>query len=164
MMARIQAQWQAISVREQRLLLIAGGVLMVSLLYWGIIAPLQTQADKTNTALASEQRLLRDVQQKRAQIMQLRAQSGSDYQASASRTQPLNQVIAASAGEFNLTITRLQPGEDSVQLGVEPLPFNQLLRWLDQLASLHGIHVVRLSTEATETAGEVNVNRLQLER
>ncbi|NUY57085.1 MULTISPECIES: type II secretion system protein GspM [Salinivibrio] len=164
MMARIQAQWQAISVREQRLLLIAGGVLVVSLLYWGVIAPLQTQAEKANTALASEQRLLRDVQQKRTQIMQLRAQSGSGHQASASRTQPLNQVIAASAGEFNLTITRLQPGEDSVQLGIEPLPFNQLLRWLDQLASVHGIRVVRLSTEATETAGKVKVNRLQLER
>ncbi|SIO24437.1 general secretion pathway protein M [Salinivibrio sp. ES.052] len=163
-MTRIQAHWQAISLREQRLLIVAGVVLVISLLYWGIVAPIHAQAKQANTARASELQLLRDVQEKRTQIMQLRAQSGGSHQAPSSLNQPLNQVIAASAGEFNVTITRLQPGENSVQLGVEPLPFNQLIRWLDQLARLHGVEVVRLSTEATDTAGVVQVNRLQLER
>ncbi|WBA17805.1 type II secretion system protein M [Salinivibrio kushneri] len=164
MIARIQAQWQSISVREQRLLLVAGGVLLLSVLYWGIVVPIQTQADQARTAVSSERKIYHELQQKRNHIMQLRSQSGHSRQVVASRNQPLNQVIAASAGEFNLTITRLQPGEDSVQLGLEPLPFNQLLRWLEQLAQRHGIQVVRLSTEATDTAGVVKVNRLQLER
>ncbi|WBA08543.1 type II secretion system protein M [Salinivibrio kushneri] len=164
MIARIQAQWQSISAREQRLIGVAGGVLLISFLYWGIVVPIQTQAEQARTAVISEQRVFNELQNKRTQIMQLRAQSGGTRHALASRNQPLNQVIAASAGEFNVTITRLQPGEDSVQLGLEPLPFNQLLRWLEQLAQLHGIQAARLSTEATETAGVVKVNRLELER
>lgn len=164
MIARIQSQWQSISLREQRLVLIAAGVLLLSLLYWGIVVPIQAQAEQARAALVSERKVYNELQQKRNHIMQLRSQSGRSRQAVASRSQPLNQVIAASAGEFNLTITRLQPGEDSVQLGLEPLPFNQLLRWIEQLSQLHGIQVARLSTEATDTAGVVQVTRLQLER
>ncbi|WP_077663208.1 MULTISPECIES: type II secretion system protein M [Salinivibrio] len=164
MMSQLKARWQSLSEREQRLLMVAALVMLLSVLYWGIIAPIQAEANNARAALTSERRLLSDVQQKHQQIVQLRAQSGASSRAPTSSNQPLNQVVAASAGEFSVTITRLQPGEASVQLGVEPLPFNQLLRWLDQLARLHGIQVVRLDTEMTDNAGVVKVNRLQLER
>lgn len=69
--------------------------------------------------------------------------------------QILNQV-SRSTREFNIKPTRLQPeGGDGVSVWFDDVPFNDLIRWLDQ-QSRAGIGVKQMSVDREDLPGTVN--------
>lgn len=151
--------WHSISQREQRLLLIGGGTLLLGLLYWGVLAPLSQQSDVAKTRISSEKQLLQWVQNTADQIMTLRQKGGV-----VRSNQPLNQVIANSTGQFKIELVRVQPRGDRMQVWVQPLPFSQLVAWLAYLKERQGIDVEFMDIDRGKVPGMVEVKRLQFKR
>jgi general secretion pathway protein M len=57
----------------------------------------------------------------------------------------------------------MQPQNDQLQLSLEDVPFEQLLRWLTELQSKHGVQLLQLDIAVSEVPGTVRVRRLVLE-
>lgn len=160
-MNAIIAYWKGLSRREQRLMGVAGAVLILGGLYWGVVSPLQARAEQAQQRLVSERNLLVWVNGKKADIEMLRRQSGNRGQVTAL---PLNQAVTTSVKRFDLEIVRLQPQQEELQVWLKPMPFNALISWLDFLSINHGISVKFIDIGKNSVDGMVDVKRLQLGR
>ncbi|WP_295900001.1 type II secretion system protein M [uncultured Vibrio sp.] len=151
--------WQSISLREQRLVMVCSLLLVIGIGYWGIIEPMNQRSVQAQNRINSEKQLLSWVKDKADEIVQLRAQSGL-----ATTTQPLNQVISSSANRFKVELIRIQPRDEMFQVWVQPIEFNQFIRWITYLKEQQGIDVEYLDVERTERSGVVEIKRLQFKR
>ncbi|CAM4088847.1 MULTISPECIES: type II secretion system protein GspM [Vibrio] len=156
----ILGYWSGISLREQRMLIIAIGFGLAGLLYWGGFAPLKEKSELAQTRLVRETQLLSWVQKEANEITELRKTSN----APTISNQPLNQVLSTSTRRFNIELIRLQPRDDMVQVWVQPVAFNQLMNWLLFLRQERGVDVAFLDITETEKPGVVEVSRLQFKR
>lgn len=155
----LQAWWLRITPREQRLTVIGSIVLGFGLLYWGIYQPITQRAEQAQLTLNNEKQLLSWVKDKADQIVELRG-SG----AKAISPLPLNQAISSSARRFNVELVRVQPRGNEMQVWVQPLPFNQLVNWVEYMQANHAIDVLFLDIDKSTQAGVVEVKRLQLRK
>ncbi|WP_070968232.1 type II secretion system protein M [Vibrio sonorensis] len=149
--------WLGLTMRERNLLTAGGVVLLVSSLYWGIVAPLQERAQQAETQLQAEKRLLTWVSESAQRISSLRATSGAPV-----ATKPLNQLIPESTRRFHIDLIRIQPRGEEFQVWVKATPFNQFVDWITYLEEQHGVQVVFMDLVRTERDGMVEVKRLQL--
>ncbi|MGR5133263.1 type II secretion system protein M [Vibrio alfacsensis] len=155
----VQAWWSSISQREQRLVMGCGAMAVVGILYWGILQPMNQRAELAQSRIQSEKQLLNWVQDKADDITTLRKSGGVSFS-----SQPLNQVVSSSARRYKVELIRVQPRNDSVQVWIKPLAFNQMVDWLRYLKEQQGIEVEFLDIDRTEQAGMIDVNRLQFKR
>ncbi|MCE7537611.1 type II secretion system protein M [Aliivibrio fischeri] len=160
-MKAFMAWWQSISPRE-RILVAGGGVaLLIAVIYWGGIKPLNDRAELAQNRINNERNLLAWVQKKADTIIALRGGASSSSQ---SAIRPMNQVIPSSTRQFKIELIRMQPRGEQMQVWVKPLPFNSLVNWLAFLRDSQGINVQFLDLNKTDVEGVVEVNRLQLTR
>ncbi|EIA1340866.1 type II secretion system protein M [Vibrio parahaemolyticus] len=159
LISQAQAWWSGISQREQRLVMGCGALAILGILYWGLLQPMSQRAELAQSRIQSEKQLLTWVQDKADDITALRKSSGVSYS-----NQPLNQLISSSARRFKVELIRVQPRNDSVQVWIKPLAFNQLVDWLRYLKEQQGIEVEFLDIDRTDQAGMIDVNRLQFKR
>ncbi|MGF1911672.1 type II secretion system protein M [Vibrio kasasachensis] len=156
-LSSLQAWWSSITLREQRLVVIGSVVLGFGLLFWGIYQPIVQRAEQAQLALNSEKQLLAWVKNKADHIVELRGGG-----AKAISPLPLNQAISSSARRFNIELVRVQPRENEMQVWVQPVPFNQLVNWLEYMQTNHAIDVLFLDIDKSTQAGMVEIKRLQL--
>ncbi len=159
LIAQAQAWWSSISQREQRMVIGCGALVIIGLVYWGLLQPTGQRAELAQSRIQSEKQLLDWVQDKADNIIALRKSGGVTYS-----NQPLNQVVSSSARRFKVELIRVQPRNESVQVWIKPLAFNQLIDWLRHLKEQQGIEVEFLDIDRTEQAGMIDVNRLQFKR
>ncbi len=159
LIAQAQTWWSSISQREQRMMIGCAALVIVGLIYWGILQPISQRAELAQSRIQSEKQLLSWVQNKADDITALRKSGGVSYS-----NQPLNQVVSSSARRFKVELIRVQPRNESVQVWIKPLAFNQLVDWLRHLKEQQGIEVEFLDIDRTEQAGMIDVNRLQFKR
>ncbi|HEY0634212.1 MAG TPA: type II secretion system protein M [Gammaproteobacteria bacterium] len=153
--------WRNLQPREQRILL-GGAVAMILLLIYLLAwEPYQKEMARLRESVAAKRVDLQVMQQAAAEIEALR-RSGAGGQLPAG--QSIMGVVDSSAKRFNVGagIKRIQPeGERSVKVWAEQVPFDDLIRWLDELQKSSGIIIYTLSIERQETNGLVNV-RMEL--
>ncbi|MDF4318599.1 type II secretion system protein M [Vibrio parahaemolyticus] len=159
LISQAQAWWSGISQREQRLVLGCGAFAILGILYWGLLQPMSQRAELAQSRIQSEKQLLTWVQDKADDITALRKSGGVSFS-----NQPLNQLVSSSARRFKVELIRVQPRNDSVQVWIKPLAFNQLVDWLRYLKEQQGIDVEFLDIDRTDQAGMIDVNRLQFKR
>lgn len=155
----INGWWRSITPREQRLVAIGSALGLIAVLYWGVLAPLQQQADNAQSRSRAEKQLLHWTQDKANRITSLRAKGGVVHSAL-----PLNQIVSSSASRYRVALIRMQPQEDQLQVWIEPLAFDQLLNWIEYMQREFGVAVERLELSRAVTAGVVEVKRLQFKR
>ncbi|WP_213995094.1 type II secretion system protein M [Arsukibacterium sp.] len=156
MKQQIQNWWASLATREQQLVSIAAVVLGVGALYWFIWQPLQQGYVNKRQALTQAQLQLAKLQQALPRLQQAGA---SDGRVGGS----LAQIVSNSSRTYNIRVSRMQPQNDQLQLVLEDVPFEQLLRWLDQLQSTNGVKLVSLDVADTDTSGIVRVRRMVIE-
>ena len=159
LISQAQVWWSSISQREQRLVMGCGAITIIGIIYWGLLQPMSQRAELAQSRIQSEQRLLAWVQDKADGIIALRKNRGVSYS-----SQPLNQQISSSARRYKVELIRVQPRNESVQVWIKPLAFNQLVDWLRYLKEQQGIDVEFLDIDRTDQAGMIDVNRLQFKR
>lgn len=158
-LSSIKAWWQGLNLREQRLVLVTGTFFSIFLLYNLLWLPLNESLVKTEKRLASRQALLTWVTDNTARYQSAKS-SGGNQKSSGS----LSSIINRTANQQQLTITRMQPQGDNLQVWLDSAPFTQLLFWLEHLTNNEGLQVQAIDLTQGDKQGEVRVRRLQLAR
>ena len=161
MMEKLQGWWQGITAREQRLVFIGAILLLVGFSYWSIWQPLTTRIAERERQVQNQQQTLAWLKEKGEEVLAM--QGGSGRQIDTSGT--LEGVVNRTAFNHKIKIARLQPQGQELQVWIDSVQFNDLLRWLATLAEQHGIQVQIIEVARENLAqGQVKVRRLQLSR
>jgi len=153
----MKAWWQQLKSSEQRLVAIMGFVLGLILFYLLIWQPLGDNVSKAQQKLARQQALLIYIQESTQRYKQSH-KSGASSRSSGS----LSSIVNRSATRNNISIARLQPQGEDLQIWIDEVPFTQLLNWLEFLANNEGLSVKSIDLSKADRQGVVKVRRLQL--
>lgn len=156
MKSQILRWWYGLAAREQKLLLLAGPLLLLGMFYWGLWQPLH-QAKQRNA------HLLQQLQHQLIALQQARPILSQAATAPERTGGSLAQIVSNSARSFNIRVSRMQPQNEQLQLVLEDLAFEQLLPWLHQLQYQNGVRLVNLDVAATDRPGIVRVRRMVIE-
>lgn len=153
----MKAWWQQLNSREQRLVGVMSTLVIIFILYSAIWQPLNNSLVNANKKLARQQALLTWVSENTAHYQQ--AKQNSTVKSSQGS---LSGIVNKSANSYKLTITRMQPQGDNLQIWIDSVPFTQFLFWLEHLVNNESLQVQGIDLTHAERAGEVKVRRLQL--
>jgi general secretion pathway protein M len=149
--------WQELKISEQRLVAMMG-VLVIGFVFFSLIwQPLNENITKTQQKIARQQTLLTSVQLGTQRYQQAK-RNGTSTKSNGS----LSSIVNKSAGRHNITIARLLPKDNDLQVWVDEVPFSQLLGWLEFLANREGLLVKSIDLSKADEKGVVKVRRLQL--
>lgn len=148
--------WQNLQPREQHLVILLLPFIVIFLFYQIVWSPLQESIDKADKKLTRQQELLVWVNTETARLKQAQ-HSGAKV-----RSGSISSIVNRSARQNQITIARLQPQNNDVQVWVDNIEFNRLIDWLASLSNEHNIIVKSIDLSQGDAAGEVKVKRLQL--
>ncbi len=156
-MNALLARFRQLTEREQKLTILSVIVVLIGSFYWGIWSPLQQSVIKEQQRIRQQSELLQWVEQNAIKAGQLRAAKVSSKRFSGS----LAQAVNTSAGRHSITISRMQPQDETIQVWIDDVSFNQLLSWINTLES-QGVLVLQADFAEGSSPGLVSVRRLQL--
>ncbi|HEY5604677.1 MAG TPA: type II secretion system protein M [Gammaproteobacteria bacterium] len=151
--------------RERRVLIAGAAVLLVALLYLLAWAPFTKKIASLEKSNQENQELLVWMEQSAEEAKKLQATLRSNNPTSSSKGQSLLGIIDRTAKTENLgkSVKRVQPdGQSKAGVWLENAPFNDTIKWLENLQRQQGIHIVTSVIEKLEEPGLVNA-RLVLE-
>lgn len=143
--------------REQVLLKVGSVILVIGTFYWLVWAPMNASIERETKLLAQQQALSTWVVQQQAKVLQFRRQGPSKATLKGSLVQAVNQTARAN----NITLTRMQPSNDEVQVWIDEVSFSSLMTWLGSLDTT-GVQVLQVDISEAGAPGNVKVRRLQL--
>ena len=152
----MKEQWQQLSLREKRLVVITAIVVMVSLLYFMIWQPLQDGIDTSRVRVSAQINTLQQIRAQATEAKQLRA---SKTRGGTRGGGSLLVIIERTAQQRNLksSLQKVQPeGQDGVRVWVENASFDQLIDWLDLLENKNTIYVSEIYIERQKEPGRIN--------
>ncbi|HZR37018.1 MAG TPA: type II secretion system protein M [Nevskia sp.] len=162
-LAPLRAWFEARQPREQ--LIVAAGALVVALalVYLVLWQPFALARDHAAAALGSSRALAARIEQIGAQAQQSHAAGGQSVVGP--EVSLLSAVDQASKdGILGKAPSRMQPdGDKQVRVWIEDVPFDAVLRWMDDLQKRYGVRVDGVTLERRPAAGTVNA-RLSLVR
>jgi general secretion pathway protein M len=126
-------------------------------LVMGIFRPLNNAIDKAKKSYVTQQELLVWVDES---IVKLKAAGNTQ----AISNQNISQVVNSTRSRYRITISKMQPNDNSLRLTLDSVEFNQLIEWLDELVNQHGLRVENLDLSKDDKSGFVRVSRLVLEK
>lgn len=157
MKKQIMQYWRSLKEQEQQLIMVAGGIFVVFVLVMGIFRPLNNAIDKAKKSYVTQQELLVWVDES---IVKLKAAGNTQ----AISNQNISQVVNSTRSRYRITISKMQPYDNSLRLTLDSVEFNQLIEWLDELVNQHGLRVENLDLSKDDKSGFVRVSRLVLEK
>lgn len=159
----IAAWWQAQSVRDQRVLLIGAGIVVIVLVWVVVWHPLALRRAQLTEQLDGARRDLAFMRVSAAEIERLRT-AGTRTRADRQGKSLLALADAtARGGGLEGVLKRIEPiGPRSVRASFEFAAFDSLTNWLEALASDYGIQVTDFSADRVDATGLVNA-RITLE-
>lgn len=155
-MAALTKYWQSLNAKEQRLLAIAGGILVLFIVVVGIFRPLNNAIDAAKKEQQKQQAFALFVKQS---IATIQANQGSTSTIKGNVSQVVNQTRT----RYQVQISKMQSSGKGLRLTIDNVAFNQLLRWLNELSSRHNIAISNIELTEHDTSGYVRVSRLVLE-
>ena len=164
MRATLQAyleRWQRLQPREQWLLGLGGGVVLLTLLYLLIVEPInlhhQQAAQRLETARATAQEL-----ERAAALVGAAGPRSPRGSGNASLLTIVDRSLKGS--KIGKPASRIQPdGDTRVRIWLEDVSFDALIAWLGDLQQHQGVRVGTADIDKTSGQGLVDV-RLSLER
>lgn len=161
MMDKLQGWWQGISPREQRLVAVGGGILLLGLCYWAIWQPIASRITERERQVLNQQQTLAWLKEKGQEVLSMQGSQGRRIDTSGT----LEGVVNRTAFDQKIKIARLQPQGQELQVWIDTVPFDTLLLWLATLSDQYGVQVQIIEVARENLApGLVKVRRLQLSR
>ena len=148
--------WQQLNLREQRLVTVMSVAIAIFIIYGLIWQPLNAKIADGKLKVERQQELLTWVAENTKRYQQAKRNNRSSAGAS------LSSIVNRTSSVNNITITRMQPQGDDLQVWIDEISFNQLLSWLEHLASRENLQVKNIDLSLADQQGVVRVRRLQL--
>ncbi len=155
----MKAWWQQLNGREQQLVTAMAIAILIFVFYSAIWQPLNEGLTDAQSKLTKQQQLLSWVKENTALYQEAKVSVGKS-----SFSGSISSVANSSARKYKLTITRMQPQGNDLQVWIDSTPFTQLLFWLEHLANNEGLQVKAIDLSQGDAVGEVKVRRLHLTR
>ncbi|WP_417358383.1 type II secretion system protein GspM [Gallaecimonas pentaromativorans] len=152
----IKDYWNNLAPRDRQILTWASPFFALGLFYFVIWQPLQGAEASARQILSNRQGDLSFLREQGSRVL---AAKGGKL---ASGAGSLTDRVTRSANQFSIRIDRLQPGNGSINVWVDEVPFEQLVGWLTQLQLKEGLSVAQADIAATGKPGMVKVRRLEL--
>ena len=156
-MNALKQKFTALTEREQRMVLLSGMVILLGIFYWGLWAPLNQSISQQSQLLESNKKLVSWVEEQGQKAAQLRRTQSSPRRVTGS----LPQLVTSTSSNHSLSISRMQPQGDEIQVWIDEAPFNSLMGWLNELET-RGIVIEQLDVAETNAPGMIKVRRLVL--
>lgn len=153
----MKERWLSLNAREKQLVIIMGSVVLFFILYSAIWKPLNKNISSATSKVERYQKLNNWVQTETTRYKLMAGSAGK-----VKNKGSLSSVLNKTSGRNKISITRMQPQGNDIQVWIEEVSFNQLLTWLEQLSSREGISVKSIDLINTGQSGVVKVRRLQL--
>jgi general secretion pathway protein M len=144
--------------RERLLVMIAGGLLIFTLIVMLGVRPILAQSDRGQKMVEDKRALLSELSEVAAR---LGPQRGGPKAPVATGSQSLVLVVDQTTRSSGLAthLKRNQPdGNDSIRLRFENAPFDSLVTWLASLQAQHGMAVTSANIDVASETGRVNCN------
>ncbi|MBY5994003.1 type II secretion system protein GspM [Ferrimonas balearica] len=154
-----QQWWSDRTDQEQRLLTLLAPVLVIGLFYWAVWSPIANGLDQAERAVQAERVALGQIKDNANRYVSLQRDSGPRPGGG-----NLSQVASRTAATKGLTIARMQPQGDKLQLWLDDTRFETLMGWLAELQQQQGVTVEALDITAANDPGLIQVRRLLLAR
>jgi general secretion pathway protein M len=158
-MAASMKEWfEQLEPRERLLVMIAGGLVVFTLIVMLGIRPILNQSKRGHELVADKRELLAELSDVAAR---LGPQRGTPQANASGTSQSLVLVIDQSTRSSGLAqhLKRNQPdGASSIRLRFEDAPFDTLIQWLQGLQNQHGISVTSANIDTAAVTGRVNCN------
>jgi general secretion pathway protein M len=158
-------QWYKSLPQKERWMVTATGVLIfVTLFYLVIWEPIHIGLETERQKQQSQQEILLWMQQAADEVKALRASGGSSTIRDTNK--PITLVIEQALKNAGLkpSVDKIESsGNDSARVMLNEAPFNQVLVWLNTLATYNGIQVTSANIERASKPGRANA-RLSFER
>ena len=138
-------------------MLLSGLVILLGIFYWGLWAPLNQSISQQSQLLESNKKLVSWVEEQGQKAAQLRGTQSSPRRVTGS----LPQLVTSTSSNHSLSISRMQPQGDEIQVWIDEAPFNSLMGWLNELET-RGIVIEQLDVAETNAPGMIKVRRLVL--
>jgi len=155
----MQERWLQLNLREQRLVIAMASVVLFFILYSVIWAPLNDNIEAATKKVERRQELLAWVQKSTSIYKNAVGSAGAN-----NRNTSLSSLVNKTASRNNIAITRMQPQGENIQVWIDEVPFDNLLKWLEQLSTKEGLKVKSIDITNAEQTGVVKIRRLQLGR
>lgn len=147
MMARLKSWWRLRSLREQRLLLVGGALLAGTILWFGILRPIDRGLADARARHARAVLALADARSQAVAIRRLQAVTPPILPG------PLPLAVGRLAEEAGFAVARMEPQSDrQVNVVMNAARAQALFSWIDQLERRHGLVVDRLRATANSDA------------
>ena len=151
--SQIGQRYHALNDRERTIVNVGIGLVLATIFYLAIFGPIYTFHDSAVTRYQAQRAQLDWMQTHEADAR--RQARGSPTQRV--QDQSLLALVASTAREFNVRLTRYQPeSSGGVSVVIQQQSFNDVLRWTQRLTSRHQIQIIQASVDAHGTAGLVN--------
>lgn len=158
-------QWyRSLPIKEQRLVLGAGVFVIITLFYLVIWEPIHLGLEAEKQKQQSQQEILLWMQKAAAEVQTLR---GSGNRSTIrDKNKPTSLVIEQAVNNAGLkpSVSKIESsGTNGARVTLNEASFNQVLVWLNTLATYNGIYVVSANIERASKPGNANA-RLTFER
>ena len=153
----MKEKWQQLTLREKRLVIITGVVVIITLVYFLIWEPLQDGIQTSQVRIKAQNATLLEMRDQAAEARQLMAaqrQAGGNVGGSS-----LLVIIERTAQQKNIKsrLQKVQPeGQDGVRVWVENASFDTLMDWLALLENRNTIYVSEIIIERQKEPGRIN--------
>lgn len=147
---------QQLSMRDQGMLALLGGALALYVLYQVLLHPLAAANQRLESQNAVAQKSLAAMTQMAAQLQALQQ---TQSQTASAQNENITQLIDRTVAASSLRMSRFQPGSSGdVQVRLDNMPFDQVLRWLNELESAQAVTIRELVIAPGSATGLVNVS------
>ncbi|MDB6062861.1 MAG: hypothetical protein JWM78_2964 [Verrucomicrobiaceae bacterium] len=147
---KLWARYETAAPREQLALRLLGIFFLIVLLLLVVVLPLH----RFNTASIAD---FRAQQETLAWMQTNRDAIGSDSQKPRAPGDSLMAIANQSARNAGLSFKRYEPNGEALNLWLEQVPFNQVVKWLDALQRDYGVTAVDFTASKRDEAGVVDI-------
>lgn len=156
-MKAILEYWQSLKEQEQKLLMVAGGIFVIFVFVMGIWRPLNNAIETSSKELKKQQDLSVWMQSSISKIKQANPKASM-------RSGNLSQIVNSTRNKYQITISKMQPKDNTLRLSVESVEFNKLVEWLSLLVDKHQVKIAKIDMSKDDNTGYVKVSSLVLEK
>ena len=148
-----QRRYDSLNDNERRLVLGVAVLVLVAVIYLLLVAPAQRSVVDAQMKLSGQQTLLGWMKENES-VAREAARGGSAVKKS---DQPLQTIITSTAGPLGVQVKRYEnEGENKLRVSLDKVPFDKMVRWLDQLETRYGLTIVNIAIDAEKESGLVS--------
>lgn len=155
MMQSLRQWFQVLSARE-KVIVVAGGILAVAVLFWGIILdPMIQQRQQLLIQIDELEKELRWMRHGQ-QLLKNAPQKKQPKQNTSN--QDISRIVESNLKHFKLQDIHKMSGTKEVQLSLKKAPADQVMRFLGNLEKTQGIYVKTMDIKPINDKGLITIS------